>query len=261
MKMNPDQPEALLFDLFGTLVDLDWSALPKTRVGDRDRVVTVEGLETLLRSASVPVSVEQFLSQLEIVGPLIADTKQRRGSEQSSALRFRLALERCGVASDKNELAIELSLRHMRTLASVVRFPNERRRALEALATRYRIAVLSNFDHGPTGRAILDSCGLSTLSEVSLVSDELGARKPQTFVFEHACRLLGLRPSAIWYIGDTFADDVVGAAEAGLVPVWIDQSDKESEPAFCKIGDMAELPQLLRLRYGDASKAKPGGRA
>ncbi|MFT4569895.1 MAG: HAD superfamily hydrolase (TIGR01549 family) [Hyphomicrobiaceae bacterium] len=247
------EPEVLIFDLFGTLVDLDWSTLPRVQIGDRERVITIPGLEELLAEAGQGVQVETFLDQVDAVGPLVVEGKRRTGTEQSSALRFRVALERCGFWVGRNELAIEMSLRHMRTLAASVRFPVARRETLQSLAQRYRIALVSNFDHGPTARAILDSTGLSALCEVSIISDEMGARKPQSILFHQACRLLSVTPEQCWYIGDTFDDDVVGAVNAGLVAVWIDEgheSDRPLSPALARIRDVNELPEILRRRYG-----------
>jgi HAD superfamily hydrolase (TIGR01549 family) len=248
-----DRPEVLVFDLFGTLVDLDWSALPRMSIDGRDRVVTIEGLEDLLREARPDLGPGEFLTHLEDVGRLVLEAKRRRPSEQSSALRFRLALERAGVGAGCNAVAVEMSLRHMRSLAGAVRYPEARRRALASLSTRYRVALLSNFDHGPTGRAILDATGLSRVCEVSLISDELGARKPQGVVFERMARLLDVAPRRCWYIGDTFEDDIEGAAAAGFVPVWVDASDKDPAPALLRIGDAADLPGVLALRYGEVA--------
>lgn len=245
-----EAPQSIIFDLFGTLVDVDWKALPRRLVGGRNRVVTVDGIDELLIEAKAGLTVEVFFDHLDTAGEIIAAWKGGSDCEVSSGHRFRLALERAGVGPRRNGLAIEMSLRHMRTLASVLRFPEARREALVGLSDRYQLGLISNFDHGPTGRALLAMLGIDRLVESALISDEMGLRKPSTLLFAHACGLLGVAPERALYVGDSYDNDVVGATQAGLAAIWIDESDHPSYPALARIADVAQLPKYLDQRFG-----------
>ena len=45
-------------------------------------------------------------------------------------------------------------------------------------------------------------------------------RKPNKRIFELALEKAALRPEDVWYIGDQYQCDVVGAKNAGIFPVW-----------------------------------------
>ncbi len=56
--------------------------------------------------------------------------------------------------------------------------------------------------------------------EFILPSSEYMFRKPNRRIFELALRKAGLQADDVWYVGDSFACDVIGAEQAGMVPVW-----------------------------------------
>ena len=244
----PKRPSTIIFDLFDTLVDVDWAALPRRRVGTRERVVTIDGIDELLIEAKSGLSLEVFFDHLDAANGIIGNWKGDSDCEVSSAHRFRLALERAGVSSRRNGIAVEMSLRHMRTLASVIRFPDTRRDVLIELRREYSLGLVSNFDHGPTGRALLQLCGIEQYLDSALISDEMGLRKPSSLLFLHACRLLDVAPAEAWYIGDSFEADVLGATRAGLEAVWVNSGTEPAYPALGRIPDVAELPRFLRQR-------------
>jgi len=253
-----EDPRAIIFDLFGTLVDLSLSSLPHEQVGDRKRVVTIEGLSELLKEARPGLGIEEFYHCLDAASGWVADFKQRNSAELSSAYRFRVALERAGVGRYRNELAVEMSLRHMKSLASSVRFPEARRQALITLAKRYRLGIVSNFDHGPTGRAVLEAWGIDEFVDVALISDEMGVRKPSRAIFEHVCRTLGCRTSESFFVGDSYDADILGAVGAGLTAIWIDSGDQSAHPALARLADVDRLPDFMQSRYGSGVN-RPGG--
>ncbi len=52
-----------------------------------------------------------------------------------------------------------------------------------------------------------------------------------TEIFELALEKSELQPEDVWYIGDQYQCDIVGAREAGLFPVWyIGAIDMKYEP-------------------------------
>lgn len=56
--------------------------------------------------------------------------------------------------------------------------------------------------------------------EFILATSEYMFRKPNERIFRLALEKAGLEPEKVWYIGDQYECDIVGAAGAGLFPVW-----------------------------------------
>lgn len=56
--------------------------------------------------------------------------------------------------------------------------------------------------------------------EFILASSEYIFRKPNQRIFRLALEKAGLEPDDVWYIGDQYECDVVGARNAGIYPVW-----------------------------------------
>jgi putative hydrolase of the HAD superfamily len=85
---------------------------------------------------------------------------------------------------------------------------------LEQLAPQYQLGVVSNFDGRL--RMILEQLGISKFFRVVAISSEIGADKPDPFIFERACELAGVPAAAALHVGDDPQKDWAGAAAAGL---------------------------------------------
>ncbi|MFF1658163.1 HAD family hydrolase [Streptomyces sp. NPDC058255] len=131
--------------------------------------------------------------------------------------------------------------------------------ALDALAASHRHAVLSNSSlRVQDGK--LRVLGVRERFEAVLCAAELGVSKPAAAAFHAACRALGLPPREVAYVGDHPEIDGRGAADAGLLSVWIDRggahTGHDGGPAGPhRIASLAELPAILGAdtRFGAPS--------
>jgi FMN phosphatase YigB (HAD superfamily) len=82
-------------------------------------------------------------------------------------------------------------------------------------------AVSNAYFSGRVLRRELERHGLGEHFAFVLSSGDLGVRKPSRAVFEAALLRAGAAAEATWFVGDTYAEDVVGAARAGLTAVWL----------------------------------------
>jgi len=243
-------PRAVLFDLFGTVVHFraDVAAAPP---GGAPRRPALGWLRATLEHDCPDVAFDDFLAALMRVSQELTRQRPPEFHEVPSRERFRRALAQIGIDSDSGagDLAERLSLAHMEYLTSLTVMPPEHTEVLEALAGQYRLGLVSNFDHAPTGRRILAMHGIARFFAPILISDEFGRRKPHPSIFAAALTRIGVAAVDALYVGDSAAEDLVGAHRAGVRAVWVNaQADAlpEGVPRPChEVRRLTELVPLL----------------
>lgn len=86
---------------------------------------------------------------------------------------------------------------------------------------RVRTGVISNIAY--CGKAVaqrINSCIPDNDFEFIIATSEYMYRKPNRRIFELALEKAELQPADVWYIGDQYQCDIVGAKNAGIFPVW-----------------------------------------
>lgn len=84
-----------------------------------------------------------------------------------------------------------------------------------------RTGVISNIAY--CGAAVEERIGALLPNhefEFIMATSEYMFRKPNRRIFELALEKAGLQQEEVWYVGDNYNCDVVGARDAGLFPVW-----------------------------------------
>jgi len=87
----------------------------------------------------------------------------------------------------------------------------------------YKAGIISNWD-APTLRRYCTSLGITRFFDVILPSREAECDKPGREIFEMALDLIGSSPSESVHISDSYEADVLGAAGAGITPIWINRN-------------------------------------
>jgi HAD superfamily hydrolase (TIGR01662 family) len=121
------------------------------------------------------------------------------------------------------------------------------RPCLEAVrAAGYRVGLAGNQS------ARLEAWARSAELPVDVIgsSASWGVRKPSPEFFERLVAEAGFPPEEVAYVGDRVDNDVVPAAEAGLVALWIRRGpwgllERGGEAAALQIGSLRELPAAL----------------
>ena len=84
-----------------------------------------------------------------------------------------------------------------------------------------RTGVISNITYcGEAVKERIDSVVKGHEFEFIIATSEYMFRKPNKRIFELALEKADLLPEDVWYIGDNYECDVVGARKAGIFPVW-----------------------------------------
>jgi putative hydrolase of the HAD superfamily len=125
---------------------------------------------------------------------------------------------------------------------------------LEALRDRgYKTGLVSNaFDPPQLLHRDLARLGVAERLDVAVFSSEVGRRKPERPIFEHALRALEVDPERALFVGDTLATDIAGAAALGMhtcQAVWFraDEDGAAPEPDFVAFTQMDVLTVASRL--------------
>jgi FMN phosphatase YigB (HAD superfamily) len=259
-------PDALVFDLFGTLVFFDDSRVPTIEHAGRRVPMTIEHLPELLAQAGVNLPIADFLRELRTTSDAVAEQKRREHIELHTSVRFERTLVRIGAeAAAAAAAAARMGAMHMDTLAGAVVCPADRQDLLRTLSKSFRLALVSNFDDGATARRILEEHRLAPFFETIVISEEERVRKPSPKIFAAACSRLGVRPAQCLYVGDTLLEDIQGATGAGLEAIWICRDDRRHEGEGASAGalarailrDVSLLPEWLA--NAAAAVTAPGG--
>ncbi len=220
---------AILFDLFNTVALFDPQKLPTFEWEGKTLRSTMGKVRLTVEQIFPHIPFSLFFKTLTEVSQELGEVRTRELREIPSLERFRQVLRRLGEADSPESLARaqELSLAHMELLAAATQVPEDHRSLLAAVHGEYAVALVSNFDHAPTARAILKKWGIETYFDAVLISDEFGWRKPHQSIFTAALEQLGIEPQEALFIGDSLVDDVEGAKAACLDVVWINRDGKE----------------------------------
>ena len=187
----------------------------------------------------------------------------RIGLDEARRERFRRVFAAFGIG---------LSDADIEAVASVYRAGYmSARRALEGAADllvavrRYaRIGIVTN-NLLEEQRDKLDYCGLAACVDVLIASEDVGVSKPERGIFEIALERMDVRPAEAVMVGDSWANDIVGAANAGIRAIWFNPERKpapETPSLVAEIHSLTPADEILPLLLGTeraerAERAQP----
>jgi HAD superfamily hydrolase (TIGR01509 family) len=251
---GPEPFEAVLFDLFDTLVLFERDRLPELTVNGRTTRSTAASLHEALHAFAPHVELADFVGALGWSWQEAERIRNSTHREVAAPERFqtlfrRLEMDPSALPADAIPTLLAV---HMRELARAVVFPDHHRALLEGLRRRHRLAVVSNFDYTPTARFVLERAGVVDLFDTIVVSDAVGWRKPAPAIFTHALEALGVPARRALFVGDRVDLDVAGAQGSGMRAAWINRAGEAlpegARPPEYEIRDLAELADILRAR-------------
>jgi len=242
---------AVIFDLFDTLIDFRRDRMPLIQVDGTEVRSTSRHVYDRFRTVCADVPFEAFYAAFMDGYREVERIRAREWREISSEDRFRMVLSTLqmpvsGVPADFPEWLAQI---HMAKLSEAMVFPAEHRPLVEWARTRYRLAVISNFDHAPTARRLLEEHGIAGHFEQIVISAEEGVRKPHPEIFARTLARMGLSPREALFIGDSLAIDVAGAKGVGMDVAWVNRdgealADRVPAPDYT-VNRLIELREIL----------------
>ncbi|MDP6041455.1 MAG: HAD family hydrolase [Candidatus Latescibacteria bacterium] len=113
---------------------------------------------------------------------------------------------------------------------------------LQQLKRQYTLGLISNFDHAPYVRKLLSDYNLSPLFDTIVISGDIEINKPDPRIFHHALKKVDLQPDQAAYVGDSETDDIQGALNTGLYPIWINREDSQLIKDYNSDGNVSPPP-------------------
>ena len=111
------------------------------------------------------------------------------------------------------------------------------------LKTKYRLAILTN-GSPISQRRKLESTGILNMFELSVVSGEVGIDKPDPRIFDVMCERMKVKPEDCLYVGDNYANDVLGARNAGWNAIYLNRLRLASDETQM-IDSLEKLKKIL----------------
>ncbi len=243
--------DAVFFDLFDTLIRIDYQRFPKIHVGGQERPTTAGKLHEWLISEGFSIELEKFTGELIAVWMEISREKQIDHREISCQERHERVLTRLGVTdtAERTERARLLTRMHMGYLVEHAQPVNRATELLEKYSEKVPVALISNFDHTEAGEAIIDKFGWRPRFRSIVISEALGLCKPRRELYDRAVTETGVPHGRAVMVGDTHLADVKGAKDAGLMSVWINAKGTANPEGHTRpdheIRELAELPLVV----------------
>ena len=219
--------QILFFDFFGTLVEY---------VRNRDYIAYPETVGFL--GSTVEMTTKQFL---ELWNRAFRETEARH----LDLREFRLTAvaqsfeKMLGAKIDIEQLVSIYMQEWGKGISYIPGIPG----MLSDLATRYRLAVISNTHYPEIVHRHLELAGIRSFFESVHTSAEFGFRKPSAAIFEHALRTANIGAEGALHIGDSYEDDFLGAQNALIDCVLI--SDSQRSDVKMQIQSIISLPEVL----------------
>jgi HAD superfamily hydrolase (TIGR01549 family) len=128
---------------------------------------------------------------------------------------------------------------------------------LGAVRTQARVVIVSN-NLLHEQREKIRHCGLEPLVDVLVVSEEVGAAKPDPVIFLRALERAGCRAGDAVMVGDSWRNDVEGARAVGIRPVWFNPDGVPApDPSVQTITALEPLAEVVAAILGTVSSPEP----
>jgi len=233
--INPLQYKFIYFDLDDTL--LDHKAAEVAALHDvYDQFSIFEGTEPQqLTDVYHEVNSEQWL-------------KYSRGEVDRKQLqrnRFEQTLQRLDLDDRPYN---EVGSYYMQCYRNHWQWIEGAETAYQKVTEHFPVGILTN-GFRETQQKKFEKFDLYNSARHLVISEEVGALKPDPKVFDHATKLAGAAPDEILYVGDSYSSDVMGGSSYGWNIAWYttNGSEEQHDRADFVFSNFNELTNLLKV--------------
>jgi putative hydrolase of the HAD superfamily len=111
---------------------------------------------------------------------------------------------------------------------------------LDSVSESYTVVAITN------GNADVFKTGIGPYFDLSIRADEAGIAKPDRGIFDLTWEKLGCQSSDVIHIGDSVENDVQGAINAGVTPIWYNPDKEKNTLGVKEVRALSELPSVIQ---------------
>lgn len=115
---------------------------------------------------------------------------------------------------------------------------------LNYLHPKYKLHIITNGFKEVQNKKMKES-KIKDYFDVIVTSESVGLKKPNSKVFEFALEQAKAKPEESIMIGDSYEADVMGAFNAGILPIHFDIHQKNSNNGVLSVNSLVDLKQYL----------------
>ena len=160
-------------------------------------------------------NISKNLSKEEIREFLVSEAKKKpEYSHNLTFLRlngYRNLLKNYNYSEKLSEELMELYLNYR----NKVNFYDNVLETLTELKNLFILGTISN------GNSSLAKIGIRDFFSFEIKSEDVGVKKPDSIIFEHAIKASGVKPENIIHVGDNYVNDICGAKGVDMNYLWI----------------------------------------
>lgn len=118
---------------------------------------------------------------------------------------------------------------------------------LDVLSKKYKLGIITNGNSEGQRNKIKQAGLLEYFNEDNIVvSGDYGFHKPDTRLFIEASKKLDVDIHDCVYVGDIFANDVLGAYKSGMKPIWIwSHGNRKCSANITRISKISDILNIL----------------
>jgi putative hydrolase of the HAD superfamily len=147
----------------------------------------------------------------------------------------------------EQEIAKDLIVQFMEAWGKGIMYHPGIKEFLEKLSKDFRLSIISNTHWPPIIHEHLHRMKVHSLFTEIVTSAEHGNRKPHTSIFMDTINKLSVEPQNVLYVGDSLYEDYIGAKNAGLKAILIDESSKYRSLDGKRISNILKLIDHLSV--------------
>lgn len=164
--------------------------------------------------------------------------------------RFRRLFQSAGVEA-ADEIVRDVAAAYRRRYVEARRSIAGAAALLVRVRERASVVIVSN-NILDEQRQKLRQCGLATLVDELVVSEEVGVSKPDPKIFEAALGRVGCGPREAVMLGDSWSADIAGARAAGIRAIWFNRHDlarPEPAPEVAEVRSLEPAGDVLEIIF------------
>ncbi|MGL3045524.1 HAD family hydrolase [Acinetobacter pecorum] len=222
--------QAILFDLFGTLVEYTPQVKGKDFSKTYSLMNQIEAFDT---------QYELFLTDISVIFAKLNKETFRSETEFSMEDVFVELLGNYGIHGVDANTLDQIVAEYCHEWRKYVSWDNRVQNLLSDLKKQYKIGVITNTHNSKLVFGLLADMGILYLLDVVTTSIEYGKRKPNQNIFLDTCAKINVCPANCIFVGDSLEMDVEGSKSVGMLPIHI--SNESNHPH-------KSIPNILELR-------------